>query len=152
LIIISKVLIERLKIIRILANKKWKLETKTLINIYKSLIGSIIEYSSIIYNLISNHLKEFLSVVQHSAIRANINLDFTTNRFHLIELSRNNNLDTIEQRTKRLNTKYFLNAININNPMIIKLIHEYKIGFTARKIKKRTPICQVWKEIKNLIH
>jgi hypothetical protein len=39
----------RINILKIIAHKSWKLNTRTLINIYYSLIRSIIDYNAIIY-------------------------------------------------------------------------------------------------------
>lgn len=41
--------LSRLRIIKILSHKSWKLEQKTLINIYKSLIRTIIDYVAIVF-------------------------------------------------------------------------------------------------------
>lgn len=149
--IIRKKCFERLKIIRIISNKKWKLEEKTKFSIYKSLIGSIIDYASSIYSKISDQMDEHISVVQNSAIRYILRKKKETSRVKLNELACKYNLKTIKDRATELNVKYFLNAINFNNPLIIKLISEYKTGFTAREISRKTPLCLVRNKIKNFI-
>ena len=111
---IRKRCFDRLKIIKILSSKKWKLSKKVLINIYKSLIGSIIDYSALLVNLISNSLKDFISVTQNSAIRTIFNLDYYTNTNTLVLKAKEHNLQNIFLRAKELNTKYFTNAINEN--------------------------------------
>ena len=143
---------ERLKLIKILANKKWNLKTDIHITIYKSLIQSIFYYSSIIHNQINTGLKEYLTVVQYNAIRTIFKLHYSTHRTTLVEIGMNNNLVPIELRSKQLNVNYFLNAINVSNPLIVKLIYEYKNGIYSRSIKKTTPLCEVWNEIKENIH
>jgi hypothetical protein len=41
--------VKRLNIIKILSNKSWQLKENTLIQLYNTLIRSIVEYSSILY-------------------------------------------------------------------------------------------------------
>jgi hypothetical protein len=45
--------LKRLNILKVLSNKKWGLTIKTLTDIYKSLIRSLLDYSSIIYPYLS---------------------------------------------------------------------------------------------------
>jgi hypothetical protein len=40
---------KRLNIIKMLVNKKWKLSPRTLVNIYKTLMRSVLEYSAILF-------------------------------------------------------------------------------------------------------
>lgn len=50
---IKKTSNSRLAILKILAHKSWKLNTTTLVNIYKTLVRSIIDYSLFLYNILS---------------------------------------------------------------------------------------------------
>ena len=45
---------ERLNIIKILSHSKWQLTTRTLLTLYKTLVGSIIDYSAFMFHEISN--------------------------------------------------------------------------------------------------
>jgi hypothetical protein len=46
---------------------------------------------------------------------------------------------SIELRAFNLSKKYYERNINVNNPVIMKLINEYKNGFNAREISIETP-------------
>jgi hypothetical protein len=46
---------------------------------------------------------------------------------------------SIDLRAFNLNKRYYERNININNPLIMKLINGYKIGFNAREICIETP-------------
>jgi hypothetical protein len=46
---------------------------------------------------------------------------------------------SIDLRAFNLNKIYNERNINVNNPLIMKLINEYKIGFNAREISIETP-------------
>lgn len=142
---------DRLKLIKILSYKKWNLETSTLISIYKSLIGSIIDYTNIIYNQLSNTLEDFIAVTQNQALRTIFHKPRETPISILNQIGLNHKLKTIKTRAKELNVRYFKNAINYNNQIVIKLLNEYKIGFTSRKIERKTPICAIWDSIKEYI-
>lgn len=150
---IRKRCFERLKVIKILANKKWRLKQETLVSIYKTLVRSIIDYSSPIYNQINNDLKEHIAVVQNSAIRSIFKKDYLTSREILNKIGEENKLCTIENRMYNLSKSYFMKAIEVNNPLIIKIIREFKNGFSIREIKRPTPLCLIWndKEFKNYI-
>jgi hypothetical protein len=56
--------IKRLNVLKILSNKKWGLSKKTLTEIYKSLIRSLLEFSSIIYPCFSISNLDLLEKIQ----------------------------------------------------------------------------------------
>ena len=49
--------IKRLNLLKILAHRSWQLNRATLISIYKSLIGSVLDYSSFMLPALSSSLK-----------------------------------------------------------------------------------------------
>ena len=65
-------------ILKILSHKKWKPNYKTLGNIYKTLIGSIIDYSFILADTISDHEMARLQVIQNNAVRTIFKLPYDT--------------------------------------------------------------------------
>jgi len=66
---IKKRCINRLNIIKILSNKRWKLNATTLKSIYLSLIRSVIDYSSLIMTFLSKSLTKTIQATQNTALR-----------------------------------------------------------------------------------
>ncbi|RNA11338.1 RNA-directed DNA polymerase from mobile element jockey-like [Brachionus plicatilis] len=61
---------KRLNIIKILSNKKWGLNQNTLGNFYKSLVGSILDYSFPCLNSFSENNIKKLQAIQNTAVRS----------------------------------------------------------------------------------
>ena len=60
---------KRLDIIKILSHNSWKLSQKSLINIYYTLIRSVIDYSAIISPAICKTNLKQLQIIQNNALR-----------------------------------------------------------------------------------
>lgn len=60
--------VDRINIIKIISYKTWKLKKKTLLNVYKSLIRSIIDYSSFIIPLINTQMYNSIQAIQNNII------------------------------------------------------------------------------------
>jgi hypothetical protein len=75
---IHKRALKRLNIIKILSHKSWKSSTSTLIHIYKTLIGSLFNYSAFCANQALQFWLKKLQVIQNSAIRAIYKLPYDT--------------------------------------------------------------------------
>ena len=58
-----------LNILRILSYQKWHLNEKTLVQINKSLIRSVIEYIGLNYNCLSEKFKKQVQTIQNSSLR-----------------------------------------------------------------------------------
>jgi hypothetical protein len=58
-----------LNIIKVLSSTKWGADVKTLINIYKSLIRSILDYGSTLYMTAKNSILAKLDVVHNAGLR-----------------------------------------------------------------------------------
>jgi hypothetical protein len=58
----------RLNIIKILSNKSWSLNHKIRFNIYKSLVGSIFDYSFFCFPCLCHTRSEKIQVIQNTAI------------------------------------------------------------------------------------
>ena len=50
-------------------------------------------------------------------------------------------ITSVDSRAFDLNQRYFERNINVNNPLIIKLINDYKIDLEAREINIKTLLC-----------
>ena len=135
---IKKKCINRLNIIKILSNKKWKLNKKTLTIIYLSLIRSIIDYSALIIPLLSQSLAKTIQSTQNTAFRIIYKLKYDTSTEEITKISK---VHLIKTRAKELNEKYIKNALKFENELIGDLITEYKIG--GRNFKEKTILCTV---------
>ena len=98
---------KRLNIIKILSNKAFKLTKDTLVNIYTTLIRSMMDYSSIILARLSDERYKKLQVKQNTAIRCIFKQKFDTPTTTLHELS---NLVKIKDRFHDLNERYLLSV------------------------------------------
>ena len=59
---------KRLNIIKVLSSIKWGADSKILINIYKSLIRSILDYGSPLYMTAKNSLLAFLVIIHNASV------------------------------------------------------------------------------------
>ena len=132
---------DRLKIIRILSNKFYKINSKTLFAIYKSLVGSIIDYSSFCITQLSRSNIQKIQTIQNSATRSILSLDYYTNSDILFTIASSYAVYPFETRANFLNKKYFERNITTNNHLIIKLIKEFINGFQARHFNIETVLC-----------
>ena len=106
----------------------WRLPEKTLIQLYKSLVRSIIEYSSFFINTISSSYRKTLEAVQNNALRI---IFRTTWEATSTSESQKAQVQTIEERLKNLNEKYFVEALLSSNPLIETLFEDY-LSFKER--------------------
>jgi hypothetical protein len=133
---IEKTCMERLKIVKILSHKSWKLNSKTLIQIYYSLVRSIIEYSALIVPRLSNSNLNKLQVIQNNAIRAiygypkdpiskrPINIEY----LHSID-----NVELLVERLDGLNQRYLTKALGYRNPLIIEAFEDF-VNFSGGRV------------------
>ena len=119
--IIKEKCMNRLNIIKILSHASWKLSKQTLINLYKSLIGSILDYSFFVISEISISNLISLQAIQNQAIRLIYRLDYDTSTHTLHEIS---NLPTVSDRYNELFKRYIEKALT-HNPLITQLMDEY---------------------------
>ena len=112
----------RLNIMKVLAHKSWNINTKTQIQLYKTLVRSIFDYSSFIYPTLTGKSKRKLQFIQDSALRIiyKKNFEFDTTVLH--EMAE---IETLEERATKLLTTYFDKANINNNQLIENLIEGY---------------------------
>ena len=136
----------RLNILRIFSHRSWKLNSKTLLNIYRVLIASVIEYSAFIIPCISSANIKLLQVIQNKAVRIIFRQRRDCPTAVLTELS---GLDLVKIRCNTLTCNYFKTAIATQNPLIIKLIEEYdnQISFFNKDRSHPTLLCQLRSQI-----
>ena len=118
---IKKKCIDRLNIIKITAHKSWNLSTQTLITLYKSLVGSIFEYPSILQPHLSQKILNSIQIIQN-ALRTILKKPRET---PISILHATGQIPKIQDRLKHLSKLYLINAISNNNPLIINALEEY---------------------------
>ena len=115
---------ERINIIKTLTHKSWNLDTKTLLQLYKALIRSLLDYSLFIYPLITNKNKRKLQFIQDNALRLiyKKKWDFDSKILH--EWA---NMEDLNTRSKNLIKNYFDQAKTNLNPLINDLLNEFEL-------------------------
>ncbi|RNA33095.1 RNA-directed DNA polymerase from mobile element jockey-like [Brachionus plicatilis] len=136
---------QRLNIIKILSYKSWKLKKKTLIGIFRSLIGSIIDYSFFVLSTISKASISKIQAIQNRAIRSIYDLHFDPIKRtcpSIIDAKAKSGLSDVCIRIYEINIRYICKTIT-NNQLIQQLVYEY-IECTSsirREGSKKTPLC-----------
>ena len=112
----------RLNIIKVLSHKQWKIDQNTLLQIYKTMVRSLFDYSLFIFPLISNKNKRSLQNIQDCALRIIFKkkFDFDTSNLHSLA-----NLETLDSRSKQFISNYFTSACANSNPLIEDLLVEF---------------------------
>lgn len=138
----------RLNILKIISHKSWKLKTETLFNIYKTLISSLFNYSSFCANLISHKWLKKLQIIQNSAVRIIFKLPYDTPTSELISIAEAFKIPMVKERLFNLNKNYLSKNLESSNPLINKLVDEYKkIFLKGKNILKPTPLCASYSTI-----
>jgi len=134
---------ERLNIIRVINSSRWHLTEKTKLEIYHSLVRSIMEYASFIFDLMPPNNKASIEVIHNTALRVIFKKEKLVNN-KLISNQRFLNLaneKNMETRLRELKIKYLNKAISNNNPLI-KPLHEEFLNFKGgRRLSIKTVFC-----------
>ncbi|RNA22946.1 hypothetical protein BpHYR1_005781 [Brachionus plicatilis] len=108
------------------SNKKWDLDLNTLGNLYKSLIGSILDYSFPCLNSLSE------TNIKRYNTPSNIIHNEAYNKLKLL---------TVSNRLFELSERYVRAGLSYSVPLTVRLVEEYNIGFESRYIEYSTPLC-----------
>ena len=118
---------DRLNLIKVLSHKSWKLTVKTLVTLYKSLIGSIIDYSSFLIHQISKSNLKKIQAIQNKAIRVIFKRScFLHDSTEF--LSSLSNMSTVYERSHTLNSRFISRAIPCNiwiSQMVYDFLRSY---------------------------
>lgn len=115
---------DRISILKILSHDKfWRIDEDLLLKLYKSLIRSILEYSSFIAKTISGALLKKIEAVQYNSLR--VIFKVTWEDMSKSELLEKANIESVTTRMQSLNEKYFDKAMATGNPFIEDLIADY---------------------------
>ena len=131
--------LKRLNIIKIFSNKSYLLTKKTLKCMYRSLVGSIFDYSFFTIANVSKSNLGKLQIIQNSALKCiyKFKRNYPTRLLH--ETSQ---ILTVTDRLKQLGCRFMVKSM-ICNPLIRILTVEYlkSISSIQRLNKNSTPLC-----------
>jgi exonuclease III len=144
---IKKKCINRLNIIKIVSHKSWHLNHNTLIQLYKSLVRSIMEYSSFILPYIKHTIYK-LESIQNAALRAILKQSYDT---PVEQLHKQANLEPLKFRLDQLNLRFLSNTITNKHELIHPLFNEYANYVQNRNPKYSTIFCENFSILKTLI-
>ncbi len=132
---------KRLNLLKILSHKSKKMTQKTLIQIYFTLIRSVIEYSAIIAPALGICNYKKIQIIQNNALRIILHVK-RIEHLNIDELHKRAGVNKIEERLYELRKRYIENAIDDDNPLVKETVSEYN-RFKNRKIKKPTLLCDL---------
>ncbi|RNA29931.1 RNA-directed DNA polymerase from mobile element jockey-like, partial [Brachionus plicatilis] len=131
----------RLNIIKYLSNRKWGLKPKTLGSLYKSLKGSILDYSFHCLNSFTETNIKKIQVIQNSAVRSILKLKYDTpSNIMQQEAFFKLKLLTVTNPLFELSERYVRAGLNHSVPLVVSLVEEYREGFESRYIEYSTPL------------
>jgi hypothetical protein len=122
--------LKRLNIVKIFSHRSWKLNSKTLICIYRSLIESIIDYAFFTVSCLSKTTLYSFQTLQNRAVRIIFHLPFDSPTDQLYSYS---NLLSIKTRMLQLNARYSFKSIIFNNALTLSTLHHYIANFCKHK-------------------
>jgi hypothetical protein len=127
----------RINIIKILAHPSWKLDLHTLKQLYFSLVRSLFEYSSILAPVLTNTKFSEIQIVQNAALRAMLRLPRSTP----IDILHNAaDITLMADRLSLLASRYLVNSIINNNPLITRAYDEFIMFGINRPRARPTPL------------
>ena len=132
----------RLNIMRIISHKSWKLSSHTLTNVYKALIGSIIDYSALISCCLSDEYTKSLQAIQNKAMRTIFGRPFDC---PTDELCRLGGCPRVATR-QRLLAAAHVDATKSTNPLISILVRDYNMQISSIRRDKapKTTLCDIF--------
>ena len=131
----------RLNVIRIIAHKSWKLNTRALINTYKALIGSVLDYSALIAPCLSELHMKSLQAIQNKALRIIHKKPYDSHSDELCQLS---GCPLVASRLVQLAHTHVAVSQH-SNPLISSLIRDYNLQISSirRNNAPPTTLCNI---------
>ena len=121
---IKSTCLKRINILKIISHKSWQLTIETRKNIYKSLVRSIIEYSSILQPILRCKETELLNLIQNNSLRI-INNKKLIDKVSIKMLEESSKIENLGSRLNTLRNRFIEKAKSSENPLIIELINDY---------------------------
>ena len=139
-----------LNILKIISHRSWKLEQNTLVNVYKSLIRSIMDYSAIIYPLLSNQNKKKINSIQYHGLRVCCRQPIKSSHSRILTMS---GVQLYEDRANELNKQDLVSALLYENECVLDIINSYINWYPAsRNPKYKTIMCHYRNMNINLVY
>jgi hypothetical protein len=129
--------LNRLNFLKVVSKRNYGLSLNTLNQLYISLIRSVLEYSAILFPIMSQSAFNKLNTIQNKAIKI-INRKSIYSSSLLIKTS----IENLEERFNNLNVRYFIKATQNDNEIIKELLNDYKQFSLNRIIKQDTILCK----------
>ena len=134
----------RINILKILSyRKRWRIKENTLVQIYKSLIRSIIDYSAFLAGFASDSKLTILDRIQNEALRIIFRVK-RTDHLSNSKLRKLAKVESIKERMTKLSNKYIRRAVINSNDLINELLKSYQEEKTA----SGTYLCKFYKKCK----
>ena len=137
--------VKRMSILKIISNKSWGLDIDTRELVYKSLIRSVMEYSSILWPCLSKTNAQALVSIQNNCLK------IINNRSKYQSSKEINVISSVEELNHRLDTlnlNYIKSCLSQGNELIIDLFDEYINFLGARKPHQQTLFCKYYELLK----
>ena len=114
--------LKRLNIIKIFSHCSWHFSKKTLINVYRALIGSLFDYSFFTISCVSCTNLKSIQTVQNRAIRCIFRLKWDSPTKDLFPLS---NILELKPRFLQMGSRYIINCFKFENRFtyLLVLVH-----------------------------
>ena len=107
--------IKRLNIIKVLTHRSWRIGKEVLVAIYRSLVGSIVDYSFFaLSSLLENNFKR-LQAIQNKAMHSIFRLDFDS---HMDQVFFVSGMPRVRDRLLDLNRRFLVSA-SVSNPLLL---------------------------------
>ena len=117
---------DRLNLLKILSyDRTWRLNTPTLVAMYKSLVLSVLDYAAITVGACSQRVKNDYEVIQNNALRIILKISLL-DKVRCEDLRIKAGVKSISERHKKLMRDYYERALITNNPLISDLFEKYK--------------------------
>jgi hypothetical protein len=116
--------VKRLNVLKILSHPSWHLNNQVLVNIYKSLVRSIIDYSLFLFPIISSSTRNKLQRIQNQGLRSILRCK--SDEKSVDDLHKELNIEKLADRAAVLRDRYFEQASTNENPLISDLINEFE--------------------------
>ena len=125
---------DRINVLRVLSfDRNWSLNSKFLVNIYKVLVRSVMDYANVISSACDKKVIRAFEVLQNDALRV-IFKKSKLEHVSIEELRGWAELDSIEMRHEELLNDYYVKCMTTNNPLIKDLFNSYK-NFKQRNFR-----------------
>jgi hypothetical protein len=120
--------LKRLNIIKIFSHRSWHFTKKTLLNVYRALIGSLFNYSFFTVSCVSSTNLKAIQTVQNRAIRCIYGLKWDNPTKDLFPLS---NILFLRERFLQMGSRYIVKCFSSKNKFTGQLVKEYFSSWSA---------------------